>query len=400
MMSKIDELIKELCPNGVNFKKLNDIAIISGAGVDKKIKNSEKPITLLNFMDVYRNKYINKSIPKMTVTATDAKIAQCNILKGDIFITPTSEVINDIGNSALAIEDLNGVVYSYHIMRIRLIESNLITSMYLNYVFESYYVQRQINKQAKGITRFGLTKSQWEKLTIPIPPLPIQEEIVSILDKFSQLKSQLEAELEAELEARKKQYEYYRNKLLTPVEVNGKWYMNDKECEWKKLGEVCENIASGKNNNRVENGKFPVYGSTGIIGHTDFFSYSEECLLVARVGANAGFVHKANGKYDVSDNTLIIKPKSAYNISFAYFQLLSFDFNKIAVGGGQPLITAGQLKKYPIPIPPLSEQERIVSILDRFDALVNDISVGLPAEIEARRKQYEYYRGKLLTFKT
>jgi len=84
---------------------------------------------------------------------------------------------------------------------------------------------------------------------------------------------------------------------------------------------------------------------------------------------------------------------------FAYYQLKNFNLNKLTKGGGQPLITASQIKQIPIPIPPLSEQERIVAILDKFDVLVNDISQGLPAEIEARRKQYEYYRNKLLTFK-
>lgn len=121
--------------------------------------------------------------------------------------------------------------------------------------------------------------------------------------------------------------------------------------------------------------------------------------MVARVGANAGFVHRATGQYDVSDNTLIIKPKEGYDLSFAYYQLLNMKLNNLAVGGGQPLVTAGKMKQIKIPVPPLEEQERIVAILDCFDALCNDLTSGLPAEIEARRKQYEYYRDKLLTFK-
>ena len=108
--------------------------------------------------------------------------------------------------------------------------------------------------------------------------------------------------------------------------------------------EVCENIASGKNKSRTSSGKYPVYGSTGIIAYTNSCSYSEELLLVARVGANAGFVHRARGQYDVSDNTLIIKPKNGYNFSFSYYQLLNMKLNNLAVGGGQPLITAGKLK--------------------------------------------------------
>jgi len=171
------------------------------------------------------------------------------------------------------------------------------------------------------------------------------------------------------------------------------------EVEWKTLGEVCEKIASGKNKSRNDSGEFPVYGSTGIIAYSDSYAYNEELLLVARVGANAGFVHKAKGQYDVSDNTLIVKPKKSYNLSFAYYQLLNMKLNNLAVGGGQPLITAGKLKQVKIPVPPLDEQERIAAILNRFDALCNDLTSGIPAEIEARQKQYEYYRDKLLSFK-
>ena len=170
------------------------------------------------------------------------------------------------------------------------------------------------------------------------------------------------------------------------------------EVEWKKLGEVCESISSGKNKSRNPNGKYPVFGSTGIIAYSNNYVYDKEAILIARVGANAGFVNKSKGKYDVSDNTLILLPKEEYHLMFAYYQLKNFNLNKLTKGGGQPLITASQIKQIPIPIPPLSEQERIVAILDKLDALVNDISQGLPAEIKARRKQYEYYRNKLLNF--
>ena len=127
--------------------------------------------------------------------------------------------------------------------------------------------------------------------------------------------------------------------------------------------------------------------------------YEKKQILIARVGANAGYVHIANGQYDVSDNTIILELKDDILFQYVYYTLLNMNLNQYAKGGGQPLVTAGQIKKIKIPVPSLSEQERIVQILDRFDKLCNDISEGLPAEIEARRKQYEYYRDKLLTFK-
>lgn len=223
----------------------------------------------------------------------------------------------------------------------------------------------------------------------PVPPLPVQEEIVRILDKFTALEAELETELEAELEARRKQYEFYRDQLLT---------FGD-EVEWRPLGEIVSSIASGKNKTRKDTGIYCVYGSTGVIAQTDVYMYKGPCILIARVGANAGFVYLVNGLYDVSDNALMIRIPSETNIRFIYYLLTAINLNQFAKGGGQPLITASFLRNIKVPLPPLAEQERIVAILDKFDALVNDISSGLPAELEMRRKQYEYYRNRLLTFK-
>ncbi len=168
--------------------------------------------------------------------------------------------------------------------------------------------------------------------------------------------------------------------------------------EWKTLGEVCENIFSGKNKQRDAEGIYPIYGSTGVIGRTNNFVFNNEQILVARVGANAGYIHIAKGKYDVSDNTLIVQNKEVIILKFLYYLLVNININKFAKGAGQPLITAGQLKTFKIPIPLLAEQERIVSILDKFDALTSSITEGLPREIELRQKQYEYYRNMLLSF--
>ncbi|MBQ6472479.1 MAG: restriction endonuclease subunit S [Victivallales bacterium] len=164
------------------------------------------------------------------------------------------------------------------------------------------------------------------------------------------------------------------------------------------LGEIVT-VSSGKNTERQTDGAYPVYGSTGLISRTNHPAYTGRSILVARVGANCGFCYTVAGEYDVSDNTLILRVKDSINCSYIYYLLYNERLNKYAKGGGQPLITASQLKNLQIPLPPLPEQERIVAILDRFDALVNDLSSGLPAELNARRQQYEYYRDKLLTFK-
>ncbi|HEY5971999.1 MAG TPA: restriction endonuclease subunit S [Pseudoxanthomonas sp.] len=165
------------------------------------------------------------------------------------------------------------------------------------------------------------------------------------------------------------------------------------------LGEITISIASGRNKQRASGGNYPVYGSTGLLGYSDEPAYSGDVLLVARVGANAGLVNAVGGGFDVSDNTLVVRPSSDWNVRFAFHQLTHMNLNQYAVGGGQPLVTGGLLKNLEVPLPSLEEQERIASILDKFDALVNDLSSGLPGEIEARRQQYAHYRDRLLTFK-
>lgn len=167
--------------------------------------------------------------------------------------------------------------------------------------------------------------------------------------------------------------------------------------EFRKLGEVCE-IFSGKNKQKNDEGEYPVYGSTGIIAYCDNYKYSKEQLLIARVGANAGFTHIANGKYDVSDNTLIVDVVGGNCLKYIYYLLVNLNLNKYSKGGGQPLVTAGEIKFLEIPLPPLEVQNEIVRILDTFTSHAAELQANLQAELQARKEQYEYYRNKLLTF--
>ena len=217
-MSKLTELLEIHCPNGVEYKKLGDLGTFENIGVDKKTVEGQPLVSLLNYVDIYKNIHIDNNVPKMVVSATTKKVKDCTCEKGDIFITPTSETRDDIGHASVVTETLVNTVYSYHIMRFRLAETNnMITSFFIRYLFESELVQKQIYKLAKGLTRFGLSKYDFAKIEIPFPPIEVQEEVVRILDQFRLLA----AELQAELQARQEQYEYYRNKLLTFNKIEG-----------------------------------------------------------------------------------------------------------------------------------------------------------------------------------
>lgn len=203
----------EILGGGYSLKvtTLGEIAAIAGAGVDKKKVLGELPIKLLNYMDVYKNQYINSNIPTMNVTAPDNKIQNCNIEFGDIFVTPSSETTDDIFRSSVATEDIVNTVYSYHIMRIRLKNKSFTTSCYLNYLFQNKNFRAKLYKRVFGNTRKTIAKSEIEQLEIVIPSIGTQEKTVKILDRFTNYVT----ELQVELQARTKQYEYYREKLLS-----------------------------------------------------------------------------------------------------------------------------------------------------------------------------------------
>lgn len=408
-MSKLEELLQGV---DVEWKSLSEIGEISGAGVDKKIIESEKSIKLLNYMDIYRNKYITKDIPSMIVSASDIKIKQCNVLKGDIFFTPSSEVLNDIGKSSVALENIDGVVYSYHIMRLRLSNPNIITSMYVNYMLGSDNVQNQINKKAKGLTRFGLTKTQWQQIVIPIPcpdnpekSLEIQQEIVRVLDELTSLTNQLTTELEKERQIRKRQFEFYREQLFTFEEGKAEWKSLKDVAEYSKkrinftfLNESnyvgVDNLLQNRGG-KINSKHIPTEGnSTAFLTNNILIGnirpYLKKIWLADCDGGSNGDVLVIN-IYDK-----IIHHKYLYHI------LSSDEFFKYnmqhAKGAKMPRGNKQKIMEYIFPIPSLEEQERIVKLLDQFDATHTAIEEEITKEIKLRTQQYEYYREKLLTF--
>lgn len=321
-----------------------------------------------------------------------------------------------IGQDAVVISSIGantGAVYFRKanftpIIRLKVLtpKNNDVNIRYLFY----YLSNKKIESKSSSVP--NMNSKEIKQLSIEIPPMQVQEKIVKVLDNFDAICSDLGIGLPAEIEKRQKQYEYYREKLLT---FDGKYATilterNGTEraglirllqyvygFAFVRLGDICS-ISSGRNTERLDDGEYPVYGSTGIIAKTNIYKFDCEQILIARVGANAGYVYKAYGKYDVSDNTLILSVNSQYNANFIFYNLINMRLNRFAKGGGQPLITAGQIKELLISLPTLDKQKEIVAILDKFDSLCNDLSAGLPAEIEYRQKQYEYYRDKLLTF--
>ena len=380
-MNKIEKLIEELCPQGVEFRSFQDL-------LDHKIIYTVSPPKKLT-------KKHYKSSGEFPI-----------IDQGQSFI------VGYTNNRNLIVDDGEYVVFGDHTEAIKyvdfpfaqgadgikILKTKGLLAKYLYYALNNFYT-----KTGKYTRHFSFLK----KIQIPIPPLAIQKEIVKILDNFTRL----EAELEAELEARKKQYEHYREELLT---------FGD-DVEWKALGEVCDVTSGGTpSKSKIEfwtGGTIPwlksescnnepVYQANHFITDLGLLKSSAKLInknatLMALVGAT--IFKTAYLEFDSTTNQNIASVKSKDNFiledkfTFYYLTNLYGELkNKMKDYGMLNLTT---LRKFQIPIPPLSKQKEIVAILDKFDALVNDISTGLPAEIEARRKQYEYYRNQLLTFK-
>ncbi|MEQ1188118.1 MULTISPECIES: restriction endonuclease subunit S [Acinetobacter] len=384
-MSFLEKLLKGV---EIELKPIAEIGeLVRGNGLPRT-DFTESGVPAIHYGQIYTYYGLSTIETKSFVSSETAQKLK-KVDTGDVIVTNTSENLEDVGK-ALVYLGTEQAVTGGHATIFK--PSPRILGKYFAYYTQTEEFAQQKRKFAKGTKVIDVSATDLAKIKIPIPcpeipkkSLEIQAEIVRILDAFSAMT----AELTAELNVRKKQYNYYRDQLLS---------FKEGEVEWKTLDDLCNFVSSGKNKNKSSKGEFPVYGSTGVIARTDKYAYTGRQILVARVGANAGYVHLADGQYDVSDNTIILNVKDDYNLKFLFYILQNMRLRQYAKGAGQPLITSGQLKEFKIPIPSLAGQTCIVTILDKFDTLTNSLTEGLPREIKLRQQQYEYYRDLLFSF--
>ena len=338
------------------------------------------------------------------------------LYRGDILICAGSGSKDHIGKTAYIDHNMD-CTFGGFMGVLRVTAENTVSSRFLfHYIGSSVFIN-YLKTTLKSSTINNLNAGIINPFPIPLPPLRVQARIVEILDKFTQL----EAELEAELEARNKQYDFYRNRLLDFAlrdDLKG-------QVEWKTLGEVAE-LVRGNGLSKKDFSEFGVpaihYGQI----YTYYGNETQETLsfvsptiakklqkvypgniVITNTSENIEDVCKAvlysgNVEAVTGGHATIIRPKDCILPKYLVYYTLTLDFftqkKRLAKGTKVIDVSAKDLAKIIIPLPPLSEQRRIVEILDRFDTLTNSISEGLPREIALRRKQYEYYRDALLRF--
>lgn len=390
-MSKLKELIAELCPNGVEFEQLSKVANMRrGTRVVKKQLSTDgiypvfqNCLTPMGYYDKYNVK-ANTSFIICAGAAGEIGFSNIDFWAADdcFYFACNENLINR---------------YLYHFL-----------------LTKQNYLYSKVRKAS--IPR--LSRSFIETIQIPVPPLEIQREIVRILDSFTSLTAELQTKLQAELQARQKQYEYYRDQLLT-FDVHGG---GTSEVQWKTLGEVSD-IISGfpfDSSQFTESGIRLMRGMNVKRGRLDFSesnnrywsSYDglEKYLLDVNdivIAMDGSLVGKSFGVITKSQLPLLLVQRVARirvtgaNSRYVYHCVtnsFSSYVDSKKTEGAVPHISLKDISKFKIPTPPITIQNRIAEVLDNFDAICSDLNIGLPAEIEARQKQYEYYRDALLSF--
>lgn len=390
-MNQIEKMLQDYCPNGVEWKELGDreVAKLSrGKVMSKQFLEENKGV-----FPVYSSQTANSGeIGKISTFDFDGE-----------YITWTTDGANAgtvfYRQGKFSITNVCGLVDIQN--------DKLLTK------FVYYYLTITTKKYvSSGMGNPKLMSNVMAKIKIPIPPLEIQEEIVKILDKFTEYVTELTAELTAELTLRQKQYNYFRDYLLN-FDSDSSGGANNKvyQVEWKTLGEILikgrgTKVTAGQMKELHKDGApIRIFAGGKTFADVDYGDISEK-----DVHHEEAIIVKSRGIIDFEYYTKPFSFKNEFwsyssdsddvNLRYVYHYLNhnKSHFQHIAGNMQMPQISSNDTEKYKIPLPTKTVQSRIVQVLDNFDAVCNDLNIGLPKEIELRQKQYEYFREKLLTF--
>ncbi len=385
-MSKLEELIQQYCPDGVEWKPLAECCNI----LDGKRKPITKGARQSGPYPYYGANGIQDWVADYIFDGTYVLIGE----DGSV-ITPNGTPIVNWAHGKIWVNNHAHIIAET-------------TGVLLRFLF--YYIQIiDIHNLVHGNIP-KLTQGDLKEIEIPVPPLPVQEEIVRILDAFTEL----QAELQAELQKRKQQYNYYLDNLLNFKNINRGGYQA--EVRWMKLKDIgkvcmCKRILKSQTSS---SGDVPFFKIGTFGGNADAYisqalfneykakySYPQKGEVLISAAGTIGRTIVFDGTPSYFQDSNIVWLKHDESIVLNSYLRYCYALNPwvVSTGGTIARLYNDNILEATIPVPSLANQQRIVAILDRFDRLTNDLNAGLPAEIEKRRQQYEYYRDKLLTFK-
>ena len=393
-MSKLDELIRGLCPDGVEYKTLGEIAvdIYRGAGITRDQVTAEGT-PCVRYGEIYTTYGV--WFDKCVSHTDESKLLSKKYFEhGDILFAITGESVDDIAKCCAYIGHEKCLAGG----DIVVLKHNQ-NPKYLSYALATTDARQQ---KSKGKVKSKVVHSSVpaiREIKVPIPPIEIQREIVRILDDYTENIVELQNQLTAEITARQKQYEFYRDKLLTFDVLRGGGTI---DFRWRMLCEIADISTGNSNTNEaVEDGKYPFFVRSQEPLRKNDFEYDEAAIITAGDGVGKVY-HYIEGKYALHQRAYRIHINTPEVVPKYYFHYMKAKFlpyiQKTMFQSSVASIRRPMLNAFPVPVPPLDVQNRIVNVLDNFEKICSDLNIGLPAEIEARQKQYEYYRDKLLTF--
>lgn len=410
-MSRLDELILELCPNGVEYKQLKDLGVFYGGLTGKSKDDFENGNKIFI---TYKNVYSNPSLdlhPAERVKIGETE-NQRTLKYGDVIFTGSSETPDECGISSVVTEIPQDDLYLNSFCFIfRFDDLNGIYPPFMKHLFRSSSIRKQIGRTANGVTRYNVSKKLMAKISIPIPPMDIQKEIVRLLDDFTAKTAELQAVLNKEYEARKKQYEYYKEVLLCNNENVDKVKIKDIVCKTNKIKwNQTENTYQYIDLSSVDRETHTLL-NTSIIDRNNAPSRAQQIVCVDDVlfGTTRPMLKRLCVIPDEYDGQIcstgfcvlraidnIVQPKWIYHV-LNTTQFYSY-VESHQQGTSYPSISDSLVKEYEITLPSLDEQIRIINILDNLEETNFELNNNLSLELESRQKQYEFYRDKLLTF--
>lgn len=382
-MSKIDEMLKN---EKVEWKKLGEVAEIESVSPKKKIKRKE---------------YLHKGLFPIIDQGQDFIVGFTN--DSDAIFEKDKYVIFGDHTESVKYVDFEFAQGADGIKVLKT-DKRKLDAKYLYYCILKFY-----ETQGKYMRHY----SKLKETVIPIISLKAQEKIVNYLDEFTNYAEKIKQELQKELDLRNKEYEFYRDKLLSEEYLNKlcneiKTSNDLKKLSYEKLKDLADIVVGGdvpkSNFSKVKTEKYnvPIFSNgtdeNSLYGYTSEAKVFQESITVSARGT-IGYVSIKKEPYYPIVRLLCLIPKNEnLNLSYLYYFLQQYKFNYVQTG--IPSLTSDMIKNIKVPLPNIYIQEKIVEILDKFQALTQDVSGLLPDEIEKRQKQYEYYREKLLTFDT